>query len=106
MTVTISAIYENGVLKPQRPLGLAEGAEVQVTINSPTENATWSEGAEKRRHALIDKDIAGAITSDELFELERLDQLANDCFDKIAPPPVDGARRLHERLLNQRAHEH
>ncbi|HXT57028.1 MAG TPA: antitoxin family protein [Pirellulales bacterium] len=34
MSVTIAAVYENGVLRPQQPLDLAEGAQVQVTINA------------------------------------------------------------------------
>ncbi|HEX5442750.1 MAG TPA: antitoxin family protein [Pirellulales bacterium] len=35
MTITVAAIYENGVLRPQQPLALAEGTEVRVTINAP-----------------------------------------------------------------------
>ncbi len=34
MTITIDATFENGMLKPKTPLGLAEGAEVRVTINA------------------------------------------------------------------------
>ncbi|HUT88188.1 MAG TPA: antitoxin family protein [Thermoguttaceae bacterium] len=33
MAITVEAIYENGVLKPSRPLTLAEGAEVRLTIS-------------------------------------------------------------------------
>jgi predicted DNA-binding antitoxin AbrB/MazE fold protein len=32
MTLTIQAVYENGVLKPDRPLPLREHETVQVTI--------------------------------------------------------------------------
>lgn len=102
MYVTIAAIYENGMLKPQEPLELAEGAQVQVTINSPLPVISWSEQAEVRRRELIDKDIQGTLTADELIELERLDRLANQYFDEIAPPPMDGARHLHDRLVNHR----
>lgn len=101
MTVTIAAIYENGTLKLQQPLELAEGAQVEVTINSAAPTSTWSEEGEHRRRELIDKDIQGTITDDEHIELERLDRLANDYFDRIAPPPMDGARRLHDRLINR-----
>lgn len=102
MNVTIAATYENGMLKPQEPLELAEGAQVQVTINSPAPASSWSEQGEIRRRELIDKDIQGTLTADEFIELERLDRLANDYFDEVAPPPLDGARRLHDRLLNHR----
>ncbi|HEX7379815.1 MAG TPA: antitoxin family protein [Pirellulales bacterium] len=98
MTMTIAAIYENGLLKPQQPLELADGAMVQLIIHLWAPAASWSEKGEERRRELIDKDVHGAITSDELVELEILDQLANEHFDRVAPPPIDGARRLHERL--------
>jgi predicted DNA-binding antitoxin AbrB/MazE fold protein len=38
MTVTVEAIYQNGVLKPKQPLSLSDGAEVRVTI-SPVDDA-------------------------------------------------------------------
>jgi predicted DNA-binding antitoxin AbrB/MazE fold protein len=38
MTATIDAVYENGTLRPKKPLGLVEGAEVQLTINVPDED--------------------------------------------------------------------
>jgi predicted DNA-binding antitoxin AbrB/MazE fold protein len=38
MTLTIHATYENGVLKPNRPLTLAEGTEVRLVV-SPVDNA-------------------------------------------------------------------
>lgn len=103
MNVTIAAIYENGMLKPQQPLELAEGAQVQVTINSAAAATSWSEEGERRRRELIDKDIQGTIATDERLELERLDRLANEYFDEIAPPPMDGARRLHDHLMNRAA---
>ncbi|HEX5446623.1 MAG TPA: hypothetical protein VFW87_22585 [Pirellulales bacterium] len=65
-------------------------------------NGEWSEEGESRRRALIDKDIAGTISSQELAELADLDHLANEHFDRVAPPPFEGARQLHERLLKQR----
>lgn len=38
MTTTIKAIYKNGVLRPQKPLELAEGAEVELTLTMPSED--------------------------------------------------------------------
>jgi len=38
MTRTIKATYENGVLKPQEPLTLDEGTEVQLTIQPISED--------------------------------------------------------------------
>jgi predicted DNA-binding antitoxin AbrB/MazE fold protein len=33
MPITVEATYRNGVLTPSRPLTLAEGTEVRLTIN-------------------------------------------------------------------------
>jgi predicted DNA-binding antitoxin AbrB/MazE fold protein len=35
MTVTVEAIYEQGILRLSQPIPLAEGTHVQVTIISP-----------------------------------------------------------------------
>ena len=32
MTTTVRAVYKNGVLHPDRPLSLAEGAAVELTV--------------------------------------------------------------------------
>lgn len=35
MTITTTAVYENGVLRPTRPLDLKEGQTVQLTVSTP-----------------------------------------------------------------------
>jgi hypothetical protein len=67
-------------------------------------NGTWSDELESRRLALIDKEIAGTISNAEQRELAQLDRVANEHFDRIAPPPIEGARRLHEELQRKRGH--
>jgi predicted DNA-binding antitoxin AbrB/MazE fold protein len=39
MTIDVDAVYEDGVLKPERPLGLKEKAKVHVTIEARAEEA-------------------------------------------------------------------
>jgi predicted DNA-binding antitoxin AbrB/MazE fold protein len=39
MTIDVDAVYEDGVLKPERPLALKEGAKVLVTIEANAEEA-------------------------------------------------------------------
>ena len=39
MAITVEAVYENGVLKPTRPLPLREHATVTLTIASPSNAA-------------------------------------------------------------------
>jgi predicted DNA-binding antitoxin AbrB/MazE fold protein len=36
MTLTVEAVYEDGVLKPTQPLPLADHAKVRVTIHAET----------------------------------------------------------------------
>ncbi len=38
MTITVEAIYENGLLKPKQPVVLAEGTEVRLTITPVDED--------------------------------------------------------------------
>ena len=37
MTIDVDAVYEDGVLKPERPLALKEKAKVHVTIEAKAE---------------------------------------------------------------------
>jgi predicted DNA-binding antitoxin AbrB/MazE fold protein len=38
MTLTVEAVYTNGVLKPKHPLTLAEGTEVRLTLSPVDED--------------------------------------------------------------------
>ncbi|MGH7171576.1 MAG: antitoxin family protein, partial [Gemmataceae bacterium] len=44
MTLTIEAIYENGVLKPTQPLPLKEHDRVQLTIETPPLDILQAQG--------------------------------------------------------------
>ena len=39
MTIDVDAVYEDGVLKPERPLALKEKSKVHVTIETKAEEA-------------------------------------------------------------------
>ncbi len=71
--------------------------------NPTTSNGAWSNELQASRTVLIDKDISGTATAAERAELIELDRLANEHFDLVAPPPFDGAQRLHQQLLRNRA---
>lgn len=38
MTITIDAVYENGVFKPKQPVALDEGTAVRLTLNTADED--------------------------------------------------------------------
>jgi predicted DNA-binding antitoxin AbrB/MazE fold protein len=40
MTIDVDAVYEDGVLKPERPLALKEKAKVHVTIEAKSDELT------------------------------------------------------------------
>ena len=43
MTIDVDAVYEDGVLKPERPLALKDKVKVHVTIEAPAEEASPAE---------------------------------------------------------------
>jgi predicted DNA-binding antitoxin AbrB/MazE fold protein len=58
MTLSITAIYENGVLKPEQPLPLKEHDKVRVTIETPEQvhiqpSVADAEDAVRRTYGLI-----------------------------------------------------
>jgi predicted DNA-binding antitoxin AbrB/MazE fold protein len=44
MTITVEAIYENGVLKPAHPLPFQEHQKVQVTVTAPVPDIVQAYG--------------------------------------------------------------
>jgi predicted DNA-binding antitoxin AbrB/MazE fold protein len=44
MTITIEAVYEDGVLKPARPLPLKEHEKVQVTVKAAASHVRQTAG--------------------------------------------------------------
>ena len=73
------------------PSARKEGGEVPIE--------PWRDEEDVRRCELIDKDIEGTITGAERLELKQLQQRFHEYLDTVAPPPIDGARRLHQELL-------
>lgn len=51
--MTVKAIYENGVFKPQEPVNLEEHTEVEVLIPSPSEPDAEDPTGWKAAEALI-----------------------------------------------------
>lgn len=46
MSQTISAIYENGVLRPGKPLAVSEGVKVEIIILAPKDKKQTKSSAE------------------------------------------------------------
>src|SRR5262245_11690549 len=77
MSLTIEAIYENGVLKPVQPLPLAEHARVQITVKPATSRVRqtaglmgWT-GSEEDLRRLIEDPEFSIMEAYDHAELER-----------------------------------
>jgi predicted DNA-binding antitoxin AbrB/MazE fold protein len=86
MTTTVRAVYQNGVLRPERPLPLAEGETVVVTVaNANPVTPPVDEDEVLRR-----MDSAGSLQ--ELFAL----------YESL-PSPADGYDLCEALNANRRA---
>ncbi|HEX3147885.1 MAG TPA: antitoxin family protein [Gemmataceae bacterium] len=66
MTMTVRAVYLNGMLRPDRPLALAQGETVDVTL------ATATQGPELIADDEITARLEGASTIAEWLEATKL----------------------------------
>jgi hypothetical protein len=73
-------------------------ADQTAGVDGPNDG-DWSDELNERRIELIDKDIQGDITTGERAELTELQRKAVAYRDRVAPLPIEGARRLHQQLL-------
>lgn len=61
----------------------------------------WTDAKNDRRCELVDRKIAGALTPGEAAELAHLQQQMLSHRDRVAPLPLDYARKLHQELLKR-----
>ena len=63
----------------------------------------WTEAKNQRRCDLIDRKYAGSLTPPEAVELAQLQEQMLRYRQRIAPLPLEDARRLHQELLTKAA---
>ena len=63
----------------------------------------WDAAKDARRCELIDREIAGTLTTEEAAELRSLQAAMLRYRRRVAPLPLDEARRLHQELLTKAA---
>lgn len=76
------------VIPPPRP-----------TDRTPPEPGDWTEIKNSRRCDLIDRKYAGTLTPAEAVELSGLQAEMLRYRQRVAPLPLEDARRLHQELL-------
>jgi hypothetical protein len=67
--------------------------------NQPAE--PWTDAKNHRRAELVDREIAGTLTPDEAVELAQLQHQMVRYVDRVAPLPIEDARKLHRQLLEK-----
>jgi hypothetical protein len=60
---------------------------------------SWTDAKNSRRCDLIDKEIDSRLTPAEARELKDLQRQMLRHVDRVAPLPMEDARRLHQELL-------
>ena len=82
MTIDVDAVYEDGVLKPERPLALKDKARVHVTIEARAEEAppakdddpTGWKAAEKLMGCITEPLIADDVVDNHDHYIYRRDE--------------------------------
>jgi hypothetical protein len=79
-------------------------AWVIPAATSPTNgDEAWTEAKNQRRCDLIDRKYAGNLTPPEAVELAQLQDEMLRHRQRVAPLPLEDARRLHQELLTKAA---
>jgi hypothetical protein len=93
--------------KPILSVAQARDARTQVALQASVGRANrnrsgdqeWSEAKNARRCELIDRKIQDTISAEEASELEELQEALRAYIDRVAPLPMEGARKLHAELM-------
>jgi hypothetical protein len=81
--------------------GRAVACVVSIVEESVEANGAWSEAKNARRCALIDKEIDGRLSAEEVLELHLLQRQMLAHRHKVAPLPLAEARKLHQVMQHQ-----
>lgn len=74
---------------------------VPAPVPTATDGEAWTEDKNRRRCELIDRKYAGGLSVDEAVELAQLQDEMLRYRQRVAPLPLEDARRLHQELLQR-----
>jgi len=86
----------------ERRRSLAHQIDQSLRLDQTALPGNWTEDRNARRCQLIDKDIQETLSEAERQELELLTQQLRAQRRRLAPIPLDGARQLHQQLLDKK----
>ena len=73
------------------------------TIGAADDGKEWTEAKNRRWCELIDREYDHGLTPTEEIELVSLQSALRRYVDKVAPLPIEAARKLHQQLLEKAA---
>jgi len=98
--LSVAADPEGSVLELDgRPVARMLPAPVDRNGDSAADD--WTDAKNDRRCDLVDRKIAGTMTPGEATELADLQQQMLRHRDRVAPLPLEHARKLHQELLKR-----
>ena len=71
----------------------------RVALEGRSSEVAWSDALNRRRFALIDKEIQGTVTAAERIELAGLTRVMREHVESETNLPMRGARALHQKLV-------
>ncbi len=98
MMIAVGRVFDESGATPERITRLWE--EVAGRLLPDDAETAWSREKNARRLKLIDKRIQQTIAPKEAIELTRLTEQMRVHCDSEEMVPLEGARRLHRRLLD------
>jgi hypothetical protein len=76
-------------------------ARVGRATRNRSDDPEWSEVKNARRCDLIDRKIQNTISTKEAAELDDLQDALRAYLDRVAPLPMEGAKKLHAELMRR-----
>jgi len=102
---TVRRFFESLVPDPAGAMVEVNGRRVFLVVQPSTQtNETdqpWTDAKNHRRAELVDREIAGTLTPNEAVELADLQHQMMRYVDRVAPLPIEDARKLHRQLLEK-----
>ena len=96
LRAVVATLVESGADPDEISRLLQQGVPLDHDVDK---NAGWTSECNARRVTLIDKMIQQTLSAEEAVELDRLTARLRLHVDKEELVPIEGARRLHRRLL-------
>lgn len=99
MVCALNSVFAESGIPPEQVRVLL--ADWVSRLSTPASHGEWSEAKNARRLELIDKSIQGQLSQAEAAELDQLTACLRATFDTEEMVPLEGAKQLHQRLLDQ-----